>query len=260
MAETRGFLFVATGQAYVEEAVAAARSVRDTHPDETIALKSDVAPAAGHPFDVTHTIQPSGRPFLDKISGMAATPFDRTVFLDTDLRVMAPCPELFGILDVYEVAAAWAPGYPGITGEPVCDAFFELNTGVLPYRRSATTAEMFRRWAEAYQTMPHYRGLEDQPALRRVLWQLGIPVYVLPSEYNYRAGYPAFFRSRAKVVHGRVRSYRAAANRINEHHGPRCVSPEPRGALYPIVHAVAALRRTARPMLRPVRRTWRRLG
>jgi len=258
MAETRGFLFVATGRPYVDEAVAAARSVRETHPDETIALKSDVAPAAGHPFDVMHTISASGRPFLDKISGMAASPFDRTVFLDTDLRVMAPCPELFELLDVYDVAAAHAPGYAGVAGEPICRAFFELNTGVLPYRRSAATAEMFRQWAEAYETMPHYRGLEDQPAFRRVLWQLGIPVYVLPPEYNHRIGFPAFFRSQAKVVHGRVRNYRAAAKRINEHRGPRCVNSEPRGPLYPMVHAVAALRRTARLMLRPVRRAWRR--
>lgn len=219
----KGFIFVATGSEYVQEAKSAAISVKRFHPNDKLTLYTDQKTTSLEPFDSIEYIQKSGNGFLDKIICMSRSPYKKTVFMDTDTRMIASCSELFEILDNFPIAAAHAPGYKGIPDPQICDAFYEFNTGVVAFRNSQEIFTLFDIWAEYYRNTPVIKGAEDQPAFRWTVWKLKIPIFVLPPEYNYRTMFPAFFRDKVKIIHGRVENYDQLAANINATLQPRCI-------------------------------------
>src|SRR5437879_782202 len=84
--QSRGFVYIAFGQDYVEEAAASARSVRALH-QYPITLITDKQPAqhVGTVFD-TVRVETLRRDYSDKIL-MGTSPYERTIFLDSDTVV-----------------------------------------------------------------------------------------------------------------------------------------------------------------------------
>jgi len=76
-------------------------------------------------------------------------PFGQTIYLDTDTYVVDNIDELFDLLERFDIAAAHAPGYTGDDRGP-SEAFYELNTGVIPYRGTGAVGEFLAKWAELY--------------------------------------------------------------------------------------------------------------
>ena len=84
-----GVIYVASGTDYRDLAIASARSLRAVEPGLAMDLFTDT-PDAVPPglFDMLHPIaRPEPR---SKLTCMAATRFDRTLFLDADTLVLAP--------------------------------------------------------------------------------------------------------------------------------------------------------------------------
>ncbi len=115
MSESRGVVYVATGEKFVTEALISVRSVKKQMPGLPIALFTDLQDLVGHPPEgvdaVFHLTQVTNS-CLDKMYPLVDSPYDRTLFLDTDTYLCDRVDELFDVLDHYDIAAAHPPiGY-----------------------------------------------------------------------------------------------------------------------------------------------------
>jgi hypothetical protein len=176
----------------------------------------------------------SGNPFLDKVRNMARTPFGQTIFLDTDTYVTDNIDELFDLLSRFDVAAAHAPGYTKCDDRGQSEAFYDFNTGVIPYRNTVAVAEFLANWAQLYERWsqsPPFSllGIEDQPPFRRALWESSLSFYVLTPEYNYRSIFPGRLVGKAKIIHGRATNHEELSAHINATTGPRSFGGFPQG-------------------------------
>jgi len=228
----KGIIYIATGAKYCEEAAASARSSRAAMPDIPITLFTD------HPeqvkagvFDGVELIANPTHSLLDKIEPLWRSPYERTLFLDTDTYVLGPVYELFEILDRYEFSYCQAPGRGADNPDylAICPmAFAEPNTGVMSYRRTERTVKLFRDWRACYEAQvaeQPRRITHDQPAFRKVLYESDVRALVLPPEYNLRTIFPLFKgRMPAKILHGRNPTLGAALKVLgNPRYIDRCV-------------------------------------
>lgn len=231
---------MATGEEYVCEAEDSARSFKAQMPDVPCGLIADDASlvAADTPFDdvLTLTREPEFS-FYDRIPALKDSPYERTLYLDTDTRCIAPCEELFDLLDRFEVAAAHAPwrlAHASFTDfadwydTTVCPlAFPELNCGVILYQGGARLDALVDAWEARYLAHREASGLgrrcTDQPSFREALYESDVNLTILPPEYNVRTPFPYFVggNSQAKILHGRPPSLDLVAEEINRSSRPR---------------------------------------
>src|SRR4051794_2285116 len=167
----RGFLYAATGERGIDEAVVSASRARRMHPDvPAVLFTDDPARARRGPFDDVIVVPDHGWSASEvKVWALGRSPFDRTVFLDSDTHVIADVSDLFAVLDRYDVAGAPEPGYKtmgGHTPHPeIPDAFQPVNSGVIAYRRSPATSAFLADWLERYrEDQQRVRPTADQPS------------------------------------------------------------------------------------------------
>lgn len=191
---SQGVIFIATGSAYVQAACWAAASVRACCPQLAVDLFCDQPPdaqmlaaaglAAG--FDQIHVIASPHR--RSKVDCMGQSRFEQTLYLDTDVMVVADISHLFSLLERFDIAMCHAhlrntTQAPSPWSTSIPFAFPQLNSGVVLYSKRATDAGFFDLWQQAF----HKAGEQkDQVTLRYLLWQTDLRVYVLPPEYNIR--------------------------------------------------------------------------
>jgi hypothetical protein len=223
---SHGILYVATGQAFRSEAITSARSVRSVWPDIPIAIFCDAA-VDENCFDLVEIIQAEGGN-IDKVRHIARSPFERTIFLDTDTFCLQAFPEMFDLLDGHDLAISHESGrfstqLDGAGREAfvklgnVPDSFPEFNSGVMAFRRDRKVADLFKRWLDAC-----YEGrrapvpvLQDQPALRQVIYGSDLRIATLTGEYNFRLVCPGYASTAIKIIHGRW-TYSNLANTADE--------------------------------------------
>ena len=191
---TRGVLYIATGLPHIQAAIESAVSVRKTNPNLPIHLFADLLQQK---FDLNVGIKMN--PFTSwenipnphrrsKVDYIAATPFEETLYLDTDTRVLCGLHDPFRLLERFDVALAHAHRREVLQKNErltirVPSAFPEFNSGVLFYKRNFETIKAFQSWQQRY-----YEGKlnVDQPALREILWSNNLRIATLPPEYNVR--------------------------------------------------------------------------
>jgi len=254
-----GFVYVATGEAYVAEAVASAESLRRAMPTARVALVTDASPdpETARRFDhVTVRPEAQRRP-IDKLLAWEA-PFDRCIFLDTDTRVAGDLSGLFRVLDNFDLAAVpelargWDYQLPGVP-----DAFAEFNTGVVAFRRTSAAAAFFAEWRSRHELLARTEGfVSDQPAFRWVAFDGQARVAALPSEYNFISGQPNYTMWRILLLHGRDEPD-VLLPRLNAGLGPRVHVPGLgriegfRGRKHWLAQGLRLLRAGFATMLRP---------
>lgn len=243
----RGILYIATGPSFVAEALQSARSIKAVWSDIPLALITDTPPEADCFAHVE--IVPARRNSSDKPRYMANSPFERTVYLDADTYCCAPFPELFDLLDRFDIAAAYDDGrftertdpasgeqhFIKVPGIPDC--FPELNSGVIAYRHWPAVDALLKRWAADYEEGRDGPLLDhrDQPSFRAALYNSQVRLGVLPAEYNFRLVCPGFARNAIKIIHGRwnyepirdnpTETLQALDRAFNATHGPRVFVP-----------------------------------
>jgi hypothetical protein len=267
---TTGILYIATGRRHLAEMLVSARSVRRHMPNVPIVVYTDQADLPADVFDEIRRIDQPRHSFIDKIAPLCETPFERTIFLDTDTLACAPFFDLFEILDRFDLALAHAPyrhDRPFVT--PNC--FAELNTGVLAYRRSSEMIALFQDWLRLYEKEVAATGRmdSDQPAFREALYRSEIQPYVLPTEYNLRTVMPAAVgRCKVRIIHGRGPDMTELERWVNTSAGIRLFLPSglqltarhfailsrPGRLVGGIIHACAAPFVVAELILRKVKR------
>lgn len=202
---TRGFVYVATGAAYLPEAWHSATTLRRYHPDWPICLITDCPPADRGPF--TEIRQPAGpvahKP-IDKLLAYEA-PYDQVLFLDTDTHVVDDLSPVFGVLDRFDLALAqdvnrgWNYELPDV---PL--AFTEFNTGVIAFRKGEGVARFFHDWRENYLRLRTELNLvNDQPAFRRTVFHSPLRIAPLPSEFHFLGDFPNSTLWKVRLIHAR---------------------------------------------------------
>lgn len=180
---TRGVIMAATGERYMAMARNAAESVKRHSPALPIHLYAD-ADASAPCFDrVTRLERPWRR---SKIDAMIAAPFERNLFLDADVFVVADVSDVLETLDRFDISLAhdqernsrhattnWRREFPA--------SFPQFNSGVIAYRRSDAVLALLRAWRDAVREDDLQR---DQGALRELLWYSDLRIATLPPEYN----------------------------------------------------------------------------
>lgn len=189
MAETErrgaGVLFAASGAAHVAAARAAAASVRASNPGLPIAIFSD-APDPGPEFD--HVVRLEKGRARSKVDSLFRTPFEHTLYLDTDTRVRGDLADMFRLLERFDLAVAqvtraYKDTYRKSWKADVPDAFPQHNGGVILYRASPVALDFLRDWQANYDEAG---VVGDQMTFRDLLWRSDLRFCVLPERYNLR--------------------------------------------------------------------------
>ena len=157
----RGALYMVWGEAAEREAQASAASLSLSNPG------------------LAYTIHrmPEGSCLLDKAEMFDISPYEETVFLDSDTRILGDLSFGFERAREYGIACCicecpWASRYPSIAGDCI-----EYNTGVLFFdKRHAGAERVFYAWQD-------YAGAVDSS----ITWDCGGRTLRMP--YNDQAGF-----------------------------------------------------------------------
>jgi hypothetical protein len=225
-----GVLYIATGPQCREEALRSVRSLKQHCPQVPAALISDI-PVSGGDFDHYLPVEKPSFSTLDKVRNIHRTPFERTIFLDSDTFIMEDISELFDLLNQFDMAftleVARGLWYRGELLE-IPDCFGDLNGGFIVFRRSEAVMRLLRNWWAAYLKTSHWLSkypntkwiqTNDQPSLRQLLWDASdVRFCVLPSEYNALTTFGTSLWGKVKIVHSRGNADRIGKD-LNHVHG-----------------------------------------
>src|SRR5262245_39047168 len=105
-----GVLYIAFGEKYRQEALASMAALRRFHSDLPCCVIADEC-MDGLPSQVDVLVREpeSAYPLRSKPKYLRESPFDRTLFLDTDTTVVRPIEGLFHLLDRFEIAVYMLP-------------------------------------------------------------------------------------------------------------------------------------------------------
>ena len=157
--------------------------------------------------NVFATIEPITEPHRrSKLDYLPRTPFEWTLYLDSDTLITADIREAFRLLERFDMAfghAHWRnePSFSGTWKTDLPPSFPQFNSGVILYRRSPQVLALLEDWGREYS-----RGLPGGPrTLRELLWYSDLRIATLPPEYNVRfLKYPIFWsrsEARPKILH-----------------------------------------------------------
>lgn len=200
-----GIVYVATGKKYIEEASISAFSAKQWMPDLPITVFTDQKEVS-ECFDNVVPITSTGDGFKDKVVFMAQSPYERTLFLDTDTYLCNSVYELFELLDHFDIAMAHdhlvRQVYP-LKNIPIC--FPEFNSGVIAFRRTILLADFFIKWQDNFDSDKFEHGTignhPDQPSLRQVTCSSELRIATLTPEYNCMFRYAGSVSGEVKILH-----------------------------------------------------------
>ena len=192
MKNTRGVLFIVTGAHYTGAATAAARSVKRHNPDLPISIFTDQE-IADPVFSFIGRIEPEGG--RRKVDYISQTPYEHTLYLDSDVRVTGALDDLFTILDHFDLAVAQVryrthPNRNKLWRQPMPAAFPQANCGVILFAKTPSVLKLFRDWGQAIIEGGFNR---EQVPFREILWLSDLKFTWLAPEYNLRSLSYAFW-------------------------------------------------------------------
>lgn len=231
MERSKGVIYIATGKKYIEEACASAASLNAKMPTLPITLWASDDVSSPY-FENIYKINRPSYNFLDKVQYLYNSPYEYTLFLDTDTYICEDVDELFGLLEKFDLAVAHAPYRHAPKNYFTCDEFViddiptsfpEMNTGVILFKKHTRVEQFFDRWLVEYQQQLSQPSppVNDQPAFRAALYFSDIFHATLPPEYNCRFVFPVFVSGMVKILHGWHQNFPALAAQINASLMPR---------------------------------------
>ena len=187
-----GFLYIVTGEGYTQECLFSIKSLKK-HNTEKICVFSEekyrnmFEQECDYFFSINSKLQ---RPKVEYIS---QSPFENTVYLDSDTFINENISDLFQLLNRYDFGGVFCTArkrekYSKLISkyENIPYSFSEVNTGVMVFNNSVEVKDLFKKWNEYYyKYLPITTGW-DQPSFRVALWESTVRLCHLPPEYNVR--------------------------------------------------------------------------
>lgn len=207
----RGILFNAAGQRYIDEAKAAAAQIKSIWPQIHVTIFK-------HEMD--------DRPVqIYRIKGMQRTPYHLTIAMDTDTWMVQPVPELFDVLQQFDMASPSA-NVRRVYDLDVRECFHDLTPGVLAYRLNLMTTQLLKDWERRF--LAHHERLggvshpkvgwfHSQPSFTEAVFYSKVRIAHLNSEYSWTG--TGYVQKGVKIIHKRP-DPQGEAERINR--SPDC--------------------------------------
>lgn len=215
MNSDQGFITILTGLYSFQDCIHFLASVRKFH-QEPILILIDRVPKILHPLltsfgNVFLQQAPSHQnPVLAsrqaKLALYEVSPFQKTIFLDCDICLLAPISELFDYLDQFPLLIT-KDVQPAIlhasnllrvkqpilstlqgVGLPLNEDSIQYNTGLLAFRRSDTNALLFQRFQQYFEIIVQHQDvllLRDQGAFAAAVATTQPDMQVLSPIYNF---------------------------------------------------------------------------
>lgn len=209
---SEGVIYIATGNDLLAEAKRSVQILRRSHPDVSVTLFSDATDCPTG-FDDHVRIRDPRYGFGDKVTYMAESPYEKTVFLDSDIYVNDSFHELFSLLDQFDMAAVPDAHQQPVLYDPNFDSsapdlytdhrehFLEFNTGVVAYRDSDAMNECFEAWKRLYDPDSQW---SDQPSFRTAVYESDVRFCTLSHRYNFIPGLRNRVSGTVKIFHNRL--------------------------------------------------------
>tara|TARA_R100000030_G_scaffold81206_1_gene63932 strand:- start:342 stop:1085 length:744 start_codon:yes stop_codon:yes gene_type:complete len=189
----RGVIYIAFGKNFVKEMLISAESVKKHNPN--LHITAFIDQGVDSPFvDEVKII--SAKHLRPKIDYIDQTPYEQTLFLDTDTIIDRNIEDMYDLLDNFDLAgthdlARKRIKYSNVMPEyrDIPYAFSEINTGVLVFNSSEKVMNLWKEWRKNFYRYYNYCPW-DQASFRFSLWQAiqgGLKFYVFPVEYNIRS-------------------------------------------------------------------------
>lgn len=150
--QKRGVIYVVTGsRSYMGELVSSLKSLRRHEPDLPIVVFTKFSVAAKYNVKV-EALGDYDNPHKHKVSSIRRSPFEETLFLDTDTKINSSLEPLFEELEEKDFCAANAHEADYLVRPPRFIAMVKkatYNTGVLLYRKTEATDRFLQKWESA---------------------------------------------------------------------------------------------------------------
>ncbi len=178
---------------YFRELEISAKSIKHFHPDLPITLFTDKDPKIKEIDEIIFV----------KIANMRMkhlllynSPYDNTLYLDADTKIINPIERDFDLLHKFDIALTHdqirkdpnkSNKYPDYKRIPY--AFPEFGGGVIFFRKCSEVKNFFDVWNKNFKKWVMLtKEIRDQPSLRVSLWEShNLRFYVLPPEFNIRS-------------------------------------------------------------------------
>jgi hypothetical protein len=180
--------------------------------DQAHAINSDIFDRIITIPPINQNVDPNHVGYLKKIKGMSVSPYEWTLFVDSDTRFGDSVWEVFSVLNDYDLAVASAP-YRARVSNISFEQFVKrknlflpaLNTGVVGFNNSDKIKKFFSIWENIFLEKAPDNGeyFSDQTVFREALAKSEVRPMVLPPEYNFRIGLPQQIHGLVKIFHGR---------------------------------------------------------
>jgi hypothetical protein len=204
------FLYVATGEGYLEECLRSAVALIAVDQSAMVYLYTDSPEINTNKIfgDIDRVLKLDNpqNDFSDKIQAMLACEAKKIIFLDTDTLPLQAF-NLWNVLDNFDLAFVYDPIRWDFDLPQIPEAFPTPNTGFLAFRKTDKVVRVLERWLEIYneQMAGEKKPLHDQPAFRQAVYESELRFLVLPEEYNLRVSFAHMVPGnvRVKLLHGR---------------------------------------------------------
>ena len=228
---TKGIIYIAIGEAWVQEAINAASIVRKHMPGIPITVFSDRHFQASS-IDSVIVKERDDNPLFTKTQWIRHSPYEDTLCLDTDITLCDSIEDVFMLLNRFDLAVPHAPyrlanmglpgGLPEFLSSGVPDCFPGMNTGMLLFRNSVKTDKLFDDWNLYHEKLCQIQPkAPQQPAFRTALYHSDLRFAIIPEEYHCRFIFPFKVCGKVKAVHGRHPDIETVISRLNEKTLPR---------------------------------------
>lgn len=234
--ERQGFIYVATGEKYVQEAIVAANSLQRHMPTAHITLVTDATvPLQDTPFQGLIKLPKPTYTFADKILGMQQTPYEHTVMLDVDTWICDDISELFDLLDRFDFAATVRLRQVRFEHQALQDlhttpaSFPSFNSGVVCFKKSSAMDALLADWLAHYQqatkllaNLGFQPNTSIEPSLQKALYYSDLRLTTLNPNYNcFLESIGGSLDQKVKIIHGRHPNIDKVARRLNVTSGRR---------------------------------------
>lgn len=205
-----GFLFVANKQKFVDEAIISTKSIKQFSnlPIAIVCSKDLVTKELEIFFDIVIINEEiNNYIYLSKIIGIQNSPFERTLFLDSDTFICSNIDYLFELLDFCDIATTQENSYHTINPEieiKFKNIIPEFNSGVVLIKKNEITNKLLNDW---FNFCIEKNIKNDMPGLREAVLKNfnQIKYLILPQEYNAH-GFSSMLMlyGEVKIVHERL--------------------------------------------------------
>lgn len=233
MTATQGFLYAATGLQFTREAILSIESLHTHMPDASVTIITEHHGFI--PIDKVCVIEMEKTQKIDlwksnlhyKIKALSLSPYEKTLFVDSDTYFCDSVQELFDALQFFDIMAM--PSYidcqrPFFKNR-FLDGITEINTGVIAYRNNKSVKSFLKTWESCFKNN-YDKYVHDQPAFSEAILDSDIRFYPLSNIYNFRIAYASRApRKSIKIIHGRGFNFPEVAQTLNKSNEDRVWFP-----------------------------------